>query len=138
MTWNCSGSSAAPPSPTLAQAKQASKARDIGFRFGRMPAGGRIVRSYSASYPAASFTFRWSAAAKRWLVWMDGAPALATEGGQLGGATVVIQYTIIRTSRFLVDFGLPSAVGFCPRNDLAVTHDFERTERENAAHRGMD
>src|ERR1700758_3629264 len=23
------------------------------------------------------------------------------------------------------DFGLPSAVGFCPHNDLAVTHDFE-------------
>ena len=40
--------------------------------------------------------------------------------------------------QFLVDFGLPSAVGFCPRNDLAVTHDFERTERENAAHRGVD
>src|SRR6201998_808499 len=30
--------------------------------------------------------------------------------------------------QFLADFGLPSAVGFCPRNDLAVTHDFERTE----------
>src|SRR6202035_2066075 len=40
--------------------------------------------------------------------------------------------------QFLADLGLPSAVGFCPRNDLAVTHDFERTERENAAHRGMD
>ena len=32
---------------------------------------------------------------------MDGAPALATEGGQLGGATVIIQYTQITTSRFL-------------------------------------
>src|SRR6202023_4211117 len=40
--------------------------------------------------------------------------------------------------QFLADFGLPSAVGFCPRNDLAVTHDFERTERENAAHPRMD
>src|SRR2546430_2419537 len=28
---------------------------------------------------------------------------------------------------FLADVGLPSAVGFCPRDDLAVTHDFERT-----------
>ena len=41
-------------------------------------------------------------------------------------------------AQFLVDFGLSAAVGFCPRNDLAVTHDFEDAERENAAHRGMD
>src|SRR6202043_3830889 len=27
--------------------------------------------------------------------------------------------------QFPADFGLPSAVGFCPHNDLAVTHDFE-------------
>jgi DUF3048 family protein len=85
----------------LADARGASDARDIGFRFGPLPAGGREVPSYSASYPAASFTFRWSAPAGRWLVWMDGAPAPATEGGQLGGATVIIQYTQITTSRFL-------------------------------------
>ena len=85
----------------LADARGASDARDIGFRFGPLPAGGREVSSYSVSYPAASFTFRWSAPARRWLVWMDGAPALATEGGQLGGATVIIQYTQITTSRFL-------------------------------------
>jgi Protein of unknown function (DUF3048) N-terminal domain/Protein of unknown function (DUF3048) C-terminal domain len=85
----------------LADARGASGARDIGFRFGPLPAGGREVPSYSVSYPAASFTFRWSAPAGRWLLWMDGAPALATEGGQLGGATVIIQYTQITTSRFL-------------------------------------
>ena len=85
----------------LADARGASDARDIGFRFGPLPAGGREVPSYSVSYPAASFTFRWSAPAGRWLVWMDGAQALATEGGQLGGATVIIQYTQITTSRFL-------------------------------------
>jgi hypothetical protein len=85
----------------LSQARHASKARDIGFRFGPAPAGGRAAGSYSVSYPAAAFTFRWSARDKRWLVWMDGAPARATEGGQLGGRTVVIQYTTIKTSRFL-------------------------------------
>jgi len=85
----------------LAQARGASKAGDIGFRFRPLPAGGRAASSFSVSYPAASFTFRWSAPAGRWLVWMDGAPALAAEGGQLGGATVIIQYTVIKTSRFL-------------------------------------
>ena len=85
----------------LAQAPGASKAAGIGFRFGPLPADGRAVSSFSVSYPAASFTFRWSAPAGRWLVWMDGAAALATEGGQLGGVTVIIQYTVITTSRFL-------------------------------------
>lgn len=88
----------------LAQAKagHASDARDIGFRFSAAPpVGGRATPSFTAAYPMAKFTFRWSAAQHRWLTWMDGTPARATEGGQLGGATVVIQYTVVRTSRFL-------------------------------------
>ena len=88
-------------SQLLAEAPSASKAHDIGFQFGPAPAGGRAMTSFSVSYPAAMFTFRWSAKDGRWLVWMDGAPARATEGGQLGAPTVVIQYTKVRTSRFL-------------------------------------
>jgi hypothetical protein len=91
----------------LAQAHGASKARDIGFRFGSLPAGGKRAASFSVKYPAASYTFRWSAKAKRWLTWIDGAPANATEGGQLGGSTVVIQFTQISTSRFLEYGGRP-------------------------------
>jgi Protein of unknown function (DUF3048) N-terminal domain/Protein of unknown function (DUF3048) C-terminal domain len=85
----------------LAEAPAASKARDIGFRFGPAPAGGRSTRSFAVSYPAAAFTFGWSASQARWLVSMDGKPARAAEGGQLGAPTVVIQYTKVRTSRFL-------------------------------------
>jgi hypothetical protein len=85
----------------LAEAPGASKARNIGFRFGPAPSGGRATTSFSVSYPAAAFMFRWSATDGRWLTWMDGAPARATEGGQLGAPTVVIQYTKVRTSRFL-------------------------------------
>jgi hypothetical protein len=90
----------ADPRVLLTEARHASNARDIGFRFGAAPAGGRAIGSYTVTYPAATYTFRWSARAKRWLVWMDGAPGMATEGGQLGGATVIIQYTRIATSRF--------------------------------------
>ena len=89
------------PRTLVREARHASKARDIGFRFGPLQAGGKAVRSYSVSYPAASYTFSWSAKAGRWLLWMDGAPAMATEGGQLGGTNVIIQYTVIRTSRFI-------------------------------------
>jgi Protein of unknown function (DUF3048) N-terminal domain/Protein of unknown function (DUF3048) C-terminal domain len=85
----------------LAEAPAASEAHDIGFRFGPAPTGGRATRSFSVSYPAAKFTFTWSATAGRWLVSMDGASARAAEGGQLSAPTVVIQYTKVRTSRFL-------------------------------------
>jgi hypothetical protein len=84
----------------LEQARAASKATDIGFRFGPAPAGGRAVMSQSVSYPAASFAFTWSAGAARWLVSMDGTPAAGADDGQLSAATVVIQYTTVGTSRF--------------------------------------
>jgi hypothetical protein len=91
----------------LAEAKGASKASDIGFRFGALPAGGQGTASYSVKYPAASYTFRWSAKDERWLAWINGAPAMAAEGGQLGGSTVIIQDTQISTSRFLEYGGRP-------------------------------
>jgi hypothetical protein len=84
----------------LAQASGASTARDIGFRFGPPPPGGKVTRSVSVSYPAASFRFTWSAAKGRWLVTMDGCPAVSSSGVRLSAATVVIQHTTVRTSRF--------------------------------------
>lgn len=93
----------------FAQARRggASHARDIGFRFGTTPPpGGHPASSYTARYGAATFAFRWSGRARRWLTWMDGAPARDTAGGQLGGATVVIQHTVVGTSRFL-EYGKP-------------------------------
>jgi hypothetical protein len=94
------------PGQLLRQAPQASRAHDIGFRFGAPPPGGKVTRSVSVSYPAASFTFTWSAAKKGWLVSMDGARAVTTDGGRLAPATVVIQHTTVRTSRFL-EYGKP-------------------------------
>jgi hypothetical protein len=83
----------------LAQASGASTAHDIGFRFGPPPPGGKATRSVSVSYPSASFRFTWSAA-KGWLVTMDGRPAVSSGGVRLSAATVVIQRTTVRTSRF--------------------------------------
>jgi hypothetical protein len=84
-----------------AEAAGASTARDIGFRFGPAPPGGRPATSVRVSYPAAGFTFIWSARARRWLVEMDGTQAADAAGGDLAAATVVIQDTVVRTSRFL-------------------------------------
>jgi len=90
----------------LRQAPRASTAHGIGFRFGPPPPGGRAAPSASVSYPAASFGFTWSAAKGRWRVSMDGKPATTTDGGRLSPATVVIQHTTVRTSRFL-EYGKP-------------------------------
>ena len=103
----------------LAQAPGASKARDIGFRFGPPPPGWRPTRSMSVSYPAASFRFTWSAAKARWLVSMDGSPAGTTEDGQLSAPTVVIQYTRVRTSRFN-EQGVPPPYAVSTGSGIAV------------------
>jgi hypothetical protein len=85
----------------LKQAPHASVARSIGFRFGPPPAGGHPRRAESVSYPAASFRFTWSPARGRWLVSMDGTPAISTGAGRLAAPTVVIQRVVVGLSRFL-------------------------------------
>jgi hypothetical protein len=84
-----------------AEARHATKAHDIGFKFGPLPRGGRVASSVSTSYPSASYRFTWSHKLQRWLVWIDGARAGSTDGKQLSAATVVIQHTKVSTSKFL-------------------------------------
>jgi hypothetical protein len=90
----------------LREAPRASRAHDIGFRFGQAPPGGKVTWSEPVAYPSVAFRFTWSAAKGRWLVSMDGTAARTTDGGRLAPATVVIQYTTVRTSRFL-EYGKP-------------------------------
>ncbi|MFI5569291.1 DUF3048 domain-containing protein [Streptomyces sp. NPDC051740] len=71
-----------------------------GFRFGRPPADGEPRNELTVRYPAARFTFTWSGARDRWLVSMDGAPALTPGGERLAPATVVVQYVTVRGSGF--------------------------------------
>jgi len=107
----------------LAESRGASPACDIGFRFGPPPAGGRPTRSFSVSYPAASFTFRWSGARHRWLAWMDGRPALSTEDGQLGGTTVVVQYVRVGKSGFFEHGSPPPYARTVGRGRAVVLRD---------------
>lgn len=95
----------ASPADLLAAAPKAEPPRDIGFRFGDGPPGGRAVSSMTASYPSGEVGFRWSAPDKRWLWSMDGMPAAALEGGQIGAATVVVQYVDVFDSGFGDKFG---------------------------------
>jgi hypothetical protein len=88
----------ADPAELLERARGVTAARDIGFRFGPLPAGGVPTTSQTVRYPAATTSFRWSGG--RWLVSMDGRPATTTDGPQLAAATVVVQYVSVTASRF--------------------------------------
>lgn len=72
--------------------------RDIGFRFGDAPEGGRKSDGRTVRFPAARYAFEWSADKRRWLVSMDGSPASTTDDGRLEAATVVVQYVRVRDS----------------------------------------
>ncbi|WP_149183011.1 DUF3048 domain-containing protein [Streptomyces sp. TRM49041] len=88
------------PERALAAAPDADKARDIGFRFGAAPEGGRQVDEQTVRFPAARYSFTWSAPEKRWLVSMDGTAASTTDGKRLGPKTLVVQNVTVRPSEF--------------------------------------
>lgn len=88
------------PEVALRAASDASPPRDIGFRFGSAPSGGQTTRERTVRYPAASYGFNWSAGEERWLVSMDGEPAVTDGGDRLGPPTVVVQSVRIRSSAF--------------------------------------
>ncbi|MFF4587189.1 DUF3048 domain-containing protein [Streptomyces sp. NPDC001388] len=71
-----------------------------GFRYGAAPSGGTARGAYTVRYPAARFTFTWSADRSRWLVSMDGRPTVTAEGRRVAPATVVVQYVKVRESAF--------------------------------------
>ncbi|MFE9044501.1 DUF3048 domain-containing protein [Streptomyces sp. NPDC007818] len=88
------------PERALAAAPDASDARPIGLRFGAAPAGGTPTDARTARFPAARYTFTWSAADRGWRVAIDGRAATSTDSGPLTPATVVIQRVTIRPSDF--------------------------------------
>jgi hypothetical protein len=94
----------ASPADLLERARGESTARDIGFRFGALPAGvGEPATSREVRYGAATTAFRWRDG--HWLVSFDGRPATTTEGEQLAAGTVVVQYVKIGPSRFRDSLG---------------------------------
>ncbi|MCX5267633.1 DUF3048 domain-containing protein [Streptomyces sp. NBC_00199] len=87
------------PSRLLPSAPGAA-ALTTGFRYGPAPSGGTTAASRTVRYPAARFTFTWSASRAGWLVSTDGAATRTSDGQPLAPATVVVQYVKVRASRF--------------------------------------
>ncbi|MDI3420626.1 DUF3048 domain-containing protein [Streptomyces luteolus] len=88
------------PEALLRTAPEASRAADIGFRFGPAPQGGVPTDSRTVRYTAASHTFSWSPSLRRWRVSFDGAPAMQTNGRQMAPRTVVIQHVAMEPSTY--------------------------------------
>ena len=98
--WSAPDNLFASPATLFKRAPNAAHAVDVGFRFDdAIPAGGRPVTSVTAKYPATRCSFTWHASEGRWLASMNGTKrAMAAEGGQLGGTTVIIQYVNVSRS----------------------------------------
>jgi hypothetical protein len=84
----------------LMSAAPGADALPTGFHYGTAPTGGEKETSRTVRYPAARFTFTWSADRARWLVSMDGKPTVTTDGKRVAAATVVVQYVKVRKSAF--------------------------------------
>jgi Protein of unknown function (DUF3048) N-terminal domain/Protein of unknown function (DUF3048) C-terminal domain len=96
--WSAPDNLFADPKVLFKRAPNAAKATDIGFTFDdAVPAGGRPVKSVTATFPATRVTMTWDGTS-RWLAAMNGTNAMAAEGGQLGGTTVIIQYVTVTKS----------------------------------------
>jgi hypothetical protein len=89
------------PRTLLKRAPKASHAQDIGFTWDtEKPSAGTPVKRVTVTWPYSKESFRWDAGAGRWLLTTDGQRAMAAEGGQLGGTTVIVQSVPERNSRF--------------------------------------
>ena len=85
----------------LTHAPKAAVAKDIGFRFGDAPAGGKSGKSASLVWSIYARTgWTYSPAKKAYLRTMDGKPAMLRNGKQQSAPTVVIQYCRVRNSSY--------------------------------------
>ncbi|MFM9371293.1 DUF3048 domain-containing protein [Streptomyces sp. Da 82-17] len=101
----------------------------FGFRVGPRPQGGEDTSRHTVRYPAARFGFVWSAERDHWRVELDGKPSALTP------ATVVVQYTEVRDSRFQDRWGnvspftetVGSGAALLLRNGRAYEAEWSRT-----------
>ncbi|MCY7373841.1 MAG: DUF3048 domain-containing protein [Spirochaetaceae bacterium] len=73
---------------------------EVGYTFGPASLGGKPAKAVTVRYPGARVGAQWSAKGERWLLSMDGAPAMAAEGGRLGPTTLVVQFTDVMASNY--------------------------------------
>jgi len=94
----------------LALAPQSALAKDIGLRFGALPAKGTTSgQTVSVVWSRYAHTqWKWDAKRKIYLRYMDGRPAMLKNGRQQSAPNVLVQYTKVRNSAYGDVSGAPS------------------------------
>jgi hypothetical protein len=82
--------------------------RDIGFRFGAAPSGGRPLETTGVTYSATAIGVQWLPAEARWVISMDGTPLTSASGPRPSAATVVLQRVAVRDAGVRDAAGSPS------------------------------
>ena len=93
----------------LRYAPSAAIAKDVGFRFGALPKGGKPGKELAFTWSRYARTgWIWNPAKKVYMRYMDGRPAMLRNAKQQSAATVIIQYCSVRNSRYSDVSGAPS------------------------------
>ena len=82
------------------EGKTVATAKFNGWKFGKLPVGGKAINSVSIKWPASHYSATWSASQKRWLLSYLGAPDVDANGVQLGSPTLIIQKVSITPSEY--------------------------------------
>jgi hypothetical protein len=79
---------------------QIVSAKDIGYKFGELPAGGALTEKVVVKWPAATYSATWSKEESRWLLSHNDSINYAESGVVLGPTTLVIQMVSIVPSEY--------------------------------------
>lgn len=86
------------PSEVFRAFPRLAPARDVGFRFGPAPAGGRPAATVSVRMPAASFVF--TVSGTRWLVSVDGRSGRTADQVRLSTTNVIVQHVQVVPGKY--------------------------------------
>lgn len=124
--------------PLMAKAKNLVSAKNMGWQFGKKPAGGQVISAVKISWPNASYGASWSESQSRWLLSHNNSADLSASGTQLGSPTLVIQLVKISPSIYGDKFGgvtpmsetVGTGLGYVLRDSEVFRATWNRTSAE--------
>lgn len=123
----------------LAEQYEVDTAKSVGFVFGPLQEGGKLIESVEMKWPAARYGATWSEAQKRWHLSFNGRENLSQSGVILGPTTLVIQIVNVSPSEYGDKYGgvtpfsetIGSGRAFVLRDGRAFLTSWSRTSAES-------
>ena len=115
-----------------------AESKSMGWKFGKVTAGGVAITSAQVSWPASSYDVHWAKAENRWLLDFRKAPNVTESGQRLGASTFVIQLVSITDSIYKDKNGgitplsstIGSGSGYILRNGKSIKATWSRATAE--------